>query len=268
MNNPELSQWYHHDINPIAISWGDVHIPWYWLVYVAGWFWVAWAFRATAPLMSRPADERTRAGFLLWGWIALLAGSRLAYVIIYNPVHYLSHPDQIVAMWNGGMSFHGGFIALALTGFFLARRDQISMFSLTDPVAISIPWVLALGRLANFANGELAGRIATVPWAVIFPAPFDGAPRHPSQLYEAALEGVFVGLILFSNRRKLLARTGAASLAFTAFYAAGRFLVEFTREPDPQLGLLMGLSMGQWLCVAMLIAAIIGAKNLRQDEKS
>jgi phosphatidylglycerol:prolipoprotein diacylglycerol transferase len=125
---------------------------------------------------------------------------------------------------------------------------------------------LGLGRLANFVNGELPGRISDVAWAVVFPAPFDEAPRHPSQIYEALLEGFVVGLILFFSRKKLLQKPGAMSLAFTAYYAASRFVVEFTREPDPQIGLLYGLTMGQWLCVAMILLAIGVASRLSQSQ--
>jgi phosphatidylglycerol:prolipoprotein diacylglycerol transferase len=268
METLDLSQWYHHDLNPIAIQWGTVFIPWYWLVYVAGWFWCVWVFKKTKPLMTESADDQSQSDFLLWGWIALIVGARIVYIVFYNFNYFVEHPDQIFSIWNGGMSFHGGFLAIALTALLISHKKHISVYSLTDPVAMGIPLILALGRLANFANGELPGRISTVPWAVVFPAPFDGAPRHPSQLYEAVFEGVLVGLLLFFNRRRLLAQPGATSLAFTAFYAAGRFIVEFTREPDPQIGLIWGLSMGQWLCVVMLLAAIIAAMRLRHMDQT
>ena len=261
MPQPDLSQWYHHDLDPIAFRIGEASLPWYWLVYLTGWLAVAWALDATESLMAKPADRSARSSFLLWGWLGIILGSRLFYVIVYNPSYYLEHPDQIIALWNGGMSFHGGFLGVTIAAICVARKHHLSFFSLTDPVALCIPWILALGRVANFINGELPGRVSNVPWAVVFPAPFDGAPRHPSQLYEALLEGVVVGTALFIFRKKLLSSPGAASLAFTAYYAAARFIVEFTREPDPQIGLLAGLTLGQWLCAGMIMLAIIVAKK-------
>lgn len=266
MLSPDLSPWYHHKLDPIAIRIGTAVLPWYWLVYLMGWMSAAWTLKATRPLMPHSADDHAQRDFLLWGWIGLIFGSRLMYVVAYNPEHFLNHPDQILALWNGGMSFHGGFLGLIAAAYGVARKHHISIFSLTDPVALCIPWILGLGRIANFVNGELPGRISEVPWAVVFPAPFDGAPRHPSQLYEAVLEGFLVGLILFSTRKKLLIKPGAMSLAFTAYYATARFIAEYTREPDPQLGYLSGLTMGQWLCIGMLLLALTVGSRLNQPE--
>lgn len=271
MMPPDLTNWYHHDLDPIALRLGDIVIPWYWLVYVGGWFWCAWITRKCEPNLPATVNKSELRGaqdaFLLWGWIALLLGARFFYIGFYNFDYYLARPDQVFALWNGGMSFHGGFLGVALSAWIISRSRQISIYTLTDPIALAIPWILMLGRLANFANGELPGRMSTVPWAVVFPAPFDGAPRHPSQLYEAAAEGLLVGLILFSQRSTLLKTSGCASLAFTGLYAAARFFVEFTREPDPQIGFIMGLTMGQWLCMAMMILAIAGIKRLSATTK-
>jgi phosphatidylglycerol:prolipoprotein diacylglycerol transferase len=262
-----LEQWYHHQLDPIALQVGDAALPWYWLVYLFGWFAVYGSLRYTKPFMTKPADQTAQQDFLLWGWLGIIIGSRLMYVLIYNPLHYLEHPTQVIALWNGGMSFHGGFLGIIAAAIYVSKKRDVDFFSLTDPVAFCIPWILALGRLANFVNGELPGRISTVPWAVVFPAPFDGAPRHPSQLYEAILEGIAVGSVLWLSRRKLLSRPGAMSLAFTAYYAAARFVVEFTREPDPQIGLILGLTMGQWLCLGMIVLAISVATKLRATPK-
>jgi phosphatidylglycerol:prolipoprotein diacylglycerol transferase len=135
-------------------------------------------------------------------------------------------------------------------------------------VAQAVPWILVFGRMANFANGELVGRVSTLPWAVVFPMPFDGAPRHPSQVYEALGEGLLLGVFMYWYRHQLLSRRGYASFTFTGFYAAIRFFVEFTREPDPQIGLIFGLSMGQYLCLAMMIFAIYGVKKINVPEKN
>ena len=264
-HDPDLSQWHHHNLDPIAISMGDIDLPWYWLVYVAGWFWCAWVAkrcdRGASTVHDKANLKLARDEFLLWGWVGLIFGARLAYIIIYHPAFYASHPDQLLALWNGGMSFHGGFLGVAAAALIVARRRGISIYILTDPIALAVPWILALGRLANFANGELAGRISTLPWAVVFPAPFDGAPRHPSQIYEALSEGILVGIILFVKRREWLQQPGLLSFAFTGLYAAARFFVEFTREPDAQIGLMAGLSMGQWLCLAMMTLAIAGIRH-------
>ncbi len=262
---PDLSPWYHHDFDPIAIRIGELALPWYWLVYVAGWFWCAWiAKRCDRGVILVHDKENLRLArdeFLLWGWVAMICGSRIGYILIYNLQFYREHPDQILALWNGGMSFHGGFLGVAMAALIVGRRRGLSGFFLTDPIALAVPWILALGRLANFANGELAGRVTTVPWAIVFRAPFDGAPRHPSQLYEAVSEGLIVGLILFWKRRLWLQTPGLMSFAFTGLYAAARFFVEFTRQPDPQIGLVVGLSMGQWLCLGMIAFAIYGVRR-------
>ena len=270
MSTPDLSQWYHHNLDPIALRIGDFSIPWYWLVYVFGWFWCDAISRKISMTSGNEIDqklfERARSDFFLWGWVSLIFCSRMTYVFIYNWSHYLKNPEQIFAIWNGGMSFHGGLIGVAIAAFALSRAYKISIFNLTDPIALAIPAVLFFGRLSNFANGELPGRISTVPWAVVFPSPFDGAPRHPSQIYEALAEGIFVGLILFLGRKKLLTRPGALSFGFMGLYAAARFFVEFFREPDPQLGLILGFSTGQWLCVFMMVCAIAGMAHISKSQ--
>ena len=269
---PDLSHWYRHNLDPIAFRVGTASIPWYWLVYVGGWFWCAYVLKKTSREVAGRGDENhwlnCQSDFLLWGWIALILGARLTYIVFYNPIHYFQNPNEILELWNGGMSFHGGFAGVALAAWVISRMRGISIFALTDPVALAIPWVLAFGRLANFANGELVGRISTVPWAVIFPAPFDEAPRHPSQIYEALAEGVILGLLLFYYRRQLLSRPGLASFAFTGFYSGIRFFVEFTRAPDPQIGTMFGLTMGQYLCLAMMLIAIIGVQKLTNTEEA
>lgn len=272
MNGPDLSQWYNHSLDPIAFRVGLVSIPWYWLVYVVGWFWCAYILKKTSREVAGNGDDvhlaACQSDFLLWGWIALILGSRLAYILFYNPIYYLQNPSEVLALWNGGMSFHGGFVGVAIAAWVVSRMRGVSLFALTDPVALAVPWILAFGRMANFANGELVGRISTVPWAVVFPSPFDGAPRHPSQIYEALLEGLLLGVLLFYNRHQLLSRRGYASYAFTGFYAAIRFFVEFTREPDSQLGFILGLTMGQYLCLTMMLFAIAGIKKLNLPDKN
>lgn len=277
MLEPNLAQWYHHNIDPIAFQWGEAAIPWYWLVYLLGWIWCAGIFHYTfqgtvathevtanknTPLSLSTRYHKAQNDFLLWGWIGLILGARFIYIFAYNFKYFVENPDQILALWNGGMSFHGGFLGIAVAAYLVARRNQISLLMLTDPIAAGIPWILALGRLANFANGELVGRVSTVSWAVIFPPPFDGAPRHPSQLYEAVFEGILLGLFLLAKYPMYSKRPGFLSFSFVGFYAAVRFFVEYTREPDAQLGLIAGLSMGQWLSLIMIGFAIYGFSKM------
>lgn len=273
MQPASLENWYHHNLNPFAFSINGVAIPWYWLVYVAGWFWCDYIGRKTL-LAPTTSNEQTSINakafhsFMLWGWIGMLVGARLGYIFLYNLQYYLHQPDQIFAIWNGGMSFHGGLIGVAIAALATSRQRGISIFALTDPIATAMPPVIFLGRLANFLNGELPGRLSTAPWAVVFPAPYDEAPRHPSQLYEACAEGLVVGLVLLYLKGRLTAKPGALSFAFLGLYSIARFFVEFTREPDPQLGLIHGLSMGQWLSMLALSAAIIGLSQLASSKNA
>jgi phosphatidylglycerol---prolipoprotein diacylglyceryl transferase len=258
--NSDLSRWYHHDLNPIAFTVGSWGLPWYWITYVLGWVVCAWFCyrydRKVVGFIDRTQLFAARDEFLLWGWVGLMTGARLAYIVVYNPNWYWNHPAEIPALWNGGMSFHGGFVGIILAAYVVSRRRNIDFYLLTDPVAVIIPWILIIGRVSNFLNGELPGRVTTVPWAVVFPPPFDGAPRHPSQLYEAVTEGLVVGLILLLARKKWSLRPGLLSLGFTGMYAGARFLTEFTREPDPQIGLIAGFTIGQWLCVGMMLLVV------------
>jgi phosphatidylglycerol:prolipoprotein diacylglycerol transferase len=176
-------------------------------------------------------------------------------VLFYQPAHFLAHPLEILSVWQGGMAFHGGFLGVLVAMGLFARRTGKSWLTVTDFIAPLVPLGLAAGRVGNFINGELWGRPADVPWAVVFPQ-IDALPRHPSQLYQFALEGLalFALLWLFSRKPR---PTGAVSGLFLIGYGSFRFLAEFTREPDNFLGLLaLNLSMGQWLSLPMVIAGI------------
>lgn len=254
-----LDQWYQHNLNPIAFSIGDTHVPWYWLVYVVGWFWCDYAgkkwIQSSSPRSETETLLKAFTHFMLLGWLLLILGARLGYVVFYNLSYYVENPDQILAVWNGGMSFHGGFVGLVIAAVISSKRYKQSIFSLTDPIALTVPIVLFFGRIANFINGELPGRVTTVPWAVVFPSPYNDTPRHPSTIYEALLEGLAISLILFTTRRALAAKPGHLSLAFVALYAAARFIAEFFRAPDPQIGFIYYLTLGQWLSIGMLLLA-------------
>jgi phosphatidylglycerol:prolipoprotein diacylglycerol transferase len=248
----------HPGFDPVAIAIGPLAIRWYGLMYLAafGAFWWLGTRRIDAPRAApAPVTRREFDDLLFYGILGVIVGGRLGYVLFYKPAHFLSHPLEVFALWQGGMSFHGGFLGVLLAMAWYARRSQRSWLALMDFIAPLVPLGIAAGRLGNFINGELWGRVSDVSWAMVF----RGAgplPRHPSQLYEMAAEGLllFALLWIYSSRPRPV---GAVSGLFLAGYGLGRFLCEFTREPDDFLGLLaLGMSMGQWLSAPMIIAGL------------
>ena len=189
--------------------------------------------------------------------LGLVAGARLGYVLFYqyaNLGYYLRHPIEIIAVWHGGMSFHGGFIGVVLATIFFCRVRKLPFLQVADAVIVTAPVGLFFGRMGNFINGELYGRATSVPWAMVFPSS-PGVPRHPSQLYEAGLEGVVLFVVLWTLKDRIK-RPGAMVALFLAGYGAMRFVVEFFRAPDAHIGLFLGIfSMGQFLCMGMMLAA-------------
>jgi len=250
----------HPQFDPIAISIGPLAVRWYGLMYLVGFglIWAAGRYR----IARNPGGVWKAADLddvLFYGILGTILGGRLGYVLFYKFAEYLAEPWRIFYVWEGGMSFHGGLLGVILAIAWFARGRKQDWLAATDFIAPLVPLGLAAGRLGNFINAELWGRPASVPWAVVFPN-VDGVPRHPSQLYEFALEGVVLFAVLwwFSSRPR---PRGAVSGAFLLGYGLLRFLVEFTREPDDYLGLLAGgLSMGQWLSMPMILAgtALIG----------
>jgi len=246
----------HPGFDPVALRLGPLAIHWYGLMYVLAFLQFVWLGRRhiarRRDLMLSPllVDD-----LMFWGVLGVILGGRLGYVLFYKPLDFLADPASIVAVWQGGMSFHGGFLGVLLAVAWLARRRGLRWLEVTDFIAPLVPLGLALGRIGNFINGELWGRPADVPWAMVFPLA-DAQPRHPSQLYQAGLEGVALFLLLwwFARRPRPL---GAVSALFLLGYGVARFVAEFFREPDAHLGLLgLGLSMGQWLSVPMLVAGV------------
>jgi len=264
--------WYHHNIDPFALTIGDVNVPWYWLNYVVGWFWCDFIGKRWIESLpqGRNYDRDLAAfrSFMLCGWFMMLIGARLGYITLYNPTYFAANPDQIIAIWNGGMSFHGGVAGIALAALFISRIYKISIFTMTDPIAFGVTPIICLGRIANFLNGELPGKLSQAPWAVIFPEPYNDGPRHPSQLYEAFGEGLVVGLILFFLRNKLKRHPGYMTLSFLGLYSVARFVIEFFRQPDPQIGVLNGLSLGQWLSVALFVSALAALRLKHSQNKN
>jgi phosphatidylglycerol:prolipoprotein diacylglycerol transferase len=252
-------------IDPIALQIGPVAIRWYALAYIAG---ILLGWRYAIVLCRREPNlvsPRQMDDFILWLTLGIVLGGRAGYVLFYNPLYYLQNPLQAFALWSGGMSFHGGLLGVLLAMYLFARKEKLPYFVLADVVAVCVPFGLFFGRVANFVNGELWGRVADVPWAFVFPAG-GPLPRHPSQLYEAFLEGIvlFAALWLLL-RRGARARAGLMSGTFLAGYGLARFAVEFVREPDVQLGYLaFGLTMGQYLTLPMIAFGVYLAASARK----
>lgn len=245
-------------LDPVAVSFGPIAIRWYALAYLAGFILgLRYCFYLARQNTAGPGamlyDE-----FLTWAVIGTILGGRLGYVLFYQSDYYFAHPLEMLQVWHGGMSFHGGMLGVIAAAVLYTRRAKVELFSFTDILACVAPIGLGLGRLANFVNGELFGRITDVPWAVLFPRGGD-LPRHPSQLYESFLEGLVLFTIMFflSRQPTLRARPGFLSGSFLLGYGVFRFAVEFFREPDAQLGFLYGgATMGQLLCLPMIMFGV------------
>jgi len=254
----------HPDFNPIAFSIGPLAVRWYGLMYLVG-FAAAWWLGSKrirdnrAPITRKQFDD-----LIFFAVLGVILGGRLGYVLFYKPGYYAANPLETFAIWQGGMSFHGGLIGVILAMWFHARRNGIAFLRLADFIAPLCPLGIAAGRMGNFINGELYGRVTDLPWGMVFRQAGD-APRHPSQLYQFALEGLALFVILwwFSAKPRPM---GQVSALFLMGYGVLRFIAEFGREPDAFLGYLaLGLSMGQWLCVPMIAAgAVLFAWSRRQ----
>ncbi|HEX5767623.1 MAG TPA: prolipoprotein diacylglyceryl transferase [Burkholderiales bacterium] len=243
----------HPNIDPIAFSIGPLAVRWYGLMYLAG-FAIGWWLGARR--IARGQAPITRAQFddlLFLVVLGVILGGRLGYVLFYKPGYYASHPLEIFAIWQGGMSFHGGLLGVMAAMVFAARRAGVDYVRLMDFIAPLVPPGIAAGRFGNFINAELPGRVTDLPWGMVFPGT-EGAPRHPSQLYQFALEGLALFALLwwFSSRPR---PRGQASAMFLLGYGVLRFIAEFAREPDAFIGYLaLGFTMGQWLCLGMIVA--------------
>ncbi|MGH8705679.1 MAG: prolipoprotein diacylglyceryl transferase [Burkholderiales bacterium] len=241
----------HPAIDPVAFSVGPLAVRWYGLMYLAGFFAAWWLGRRRIAQGLAPITREQLDDLLFYSVLGVILGGRLGYVLFYKPGYYLLHPLEILALWQGGMSFHGGFLGVLLAAAFFARRHGADWWRLMDFLAPLVPLGIAAGRLGNFINGELWGRVTDLPWGMVFRGA-GSLPRHPSQLYQFALEGVALYALLwwFSARPRPRAQVSAL---FLVGYGAFRFAAEFAREPDEFLGFLaLGLTMGQWLCLAMI----------------
>ena len=248
----------HPQFDPVAVSLGPIQIHWYGITYLVAFGLFLWLAtkRAQQPQFADAGwTKRDIEDLLFYGVLGVVIGGRLGYALFYKPGYYATHPLEVLMVWKGGMSFHGGLLgALAAMAVFGRMRGR-PFLQVTDLVAPAVPLGLASGRIGNFINGELWGRAADprLPWAMIFPQAGDNVPRHPSQLYQFALEGVLLFVLLWLYARRPRA-TGQVSGAFLVGYGVFRFIAEYFREPDAFLGLLaLNMSMGQWLCVPMVI---------------
>ena len=246
-------------LDPVALDLGFFTLKWYSLAYLAGiligyWYLLKLIAQPGSPMARRHADD-----MIFYATLGIILGGRLAYVVFYQPA-ILENPLDIFKLWEGGMSFHGGVIGVSLGILYLARRNGLSWLRVHDYIACCVPFGLFFGRLANFVNGELWGKASDVPWAIIFPTGGE-VPRHPSQLYEAGLEGLLLGIILWIAFWKTHARFQPGMLVglFLLGYGLSRFSVEFFREADAQLMEFAdrtGLHMGQWLTAPMILGGL------------
>ena len=270
--------WQDLGLDPVAVDLGFFQLRWYSLAYLVGiilgwWYLLKLLAQPGAPMARRHADD-----LVFYVTLGIILGGRLGYVLFYRPLHYLQNPLDIPQLWDGGMSFHGGAIGVGLGIIWMARRHQLDWLRILDYVVCCLPFGLFLGRLANFVNAELWGRETDVPWAVRFPEvqeglQFLGPPRHPSQLYEALLEGILLFIVLWYLFRRTRARwqPGRLTGAFLLVYGLSRFVIEFYREADQHLiefARITHLHMGQWLTLPMIVAgAYLVATARRRAER-
>jgi len=240
-------------IRPYIFKLGPLEVRWYGLMYLFGflssYLLVRYQVRRRGLAISRELVD----DLYFYLVVGLISGARLGYVVFYNLGEYIQTPIEILKVWHGGMSFHGGLIGTVLAGIVFSRKKGVDFWLWADMIIATAPIGLGLGRLGNFINAELYGRVTTVPWAMVFPYS-DGLPRHPSQLYEAFFEGMVLFLVLWFAKDRIR-RPGMLTSLFLVLYGCFRFFLEFFREPDPQLGFVLSfLTMGQILSLLMILA--------------
>ncbi len=262
----------YHDINPIALDLGFFSIRWYGLAYLSG-LMLGWLYIRKLISDAKywggsvPMDKNTADDLLIWITLGVVLGGRLGFVLFYEPRYFIENPLDAFKIWQGGMSFHGGLLGTAFAIFLFSRRYKVSLFSTADLVAAAVPIGIFFGRIANFINGGLYGRVSDVPWAMPFPKSLDDLPRHPSQLYEAFLEGIVVFFLLrfLIFNRLVLAKPGLIAGTFLVSYAVGRSISEVFRESEPGHFLNWGpLTAGMVYSIPM---ALFGAYFIIQATK-
>ena len=259
------------NIDPIAFTILDFPVHWYGISYAVGILLASYISQKLCRIhKNTPINEKHIDGLFSYAVLGIILGGRLGYVLFYNPAFFLANPQEILAVWNGGMSFHGGFLGVIIASILYAKKWNISLIYLTDRIAPGACLGLLLGRLANFINGELYGRASDVPWAMVFPTGGD-VPRHPSQLYEALFEGLILYFILFAIAKKTN-RQGVVSGSFLIGYGIFRFFIEYTRQPDDidhlnTMPIFQYITMGQILCLPMIFGGIYMLFRIYQKKK-
>lgn len=252
-------------INPVAFSIGPFAVHWYALAYVGGII-IGWLYACKIiQKFQLNITPRLVESFISWVILGVIIGGRLGYILLYDPIKYLSNPIKILKTYEGGMSFHGGMLGVIIASYFFCYKNKISFLLLLDILATTVPIGLFLGRIANFINGELYGRITQMPWGVVFPGS-DLQIRHPSQLYEAGLEGIMLFLILFYStvKYKTIKILGLNFSLFLIFYSISRIISEFFREPDLHIGFIFyNITMGQVLSLPMLLLGIYLIRRIK-----
>ncbi len=261
---PDMLMYPH--IDPVAVQIGPLAVHWYGITYLVafGLFLFLGTRRLHHPPFKYMTGERAWArkdveDILFLGVLGVVVGGRIGYCLFYKPGYYLSHPLEILAVWQGGMSFHGGLLGVIGSMIWFARSRKRNWLEVADFVAPCVPTGLAAGRIGNFINGELWGRFASadLPWAMVFPQSGSMLPRHPSQIYQFLMEGLLLFIILWLYARKER-KPGQVAAVFLIGYGVFRFIAEYFREPDDFLGILsLGMSMGQWLCIPMIVAGVL-----------
>lgn len=245
------------EISPVMIEIGPLALRWYGFMYAVSFYLLINIMRRQSRIGFLPLSEAMVERLFVYLVICILAGARLFYQVFYSTNSFLSNPFESIAIWHGGMSFHGGFAGILFASYLISRKAKVPWVSVLDTLGLVGPLGLGLGRLGNFINGELYGRQTNLPWAMIFPADPLHLPRHPSQLYESLLEGLVLGAFLWVLKRRVK-HHGVIAACFMLGYALFRTLVEFVREPDVQLGFVLGpFTMGQLLSLGVLIPGII-----------
>jgi len=263
---------YTHNLDPVLIDFGFIVIRWYSLAYIFGIILGWWLGKKIINHIIKKVNIKFSVkefdDLITYLIISIIIGGRLGYVIFYNLGYYLANPFDVIKVWEGGMSFHGALLGIIIVTYLFSKKKSVPTYFLLDIIACVSPIGIFLGRLANFINGELVGKVTTVSWGIIFPA-IDSLPRHPSQLYEAMLEGAVLFLILNSLIFKRSYKMGTCSYLFLIYYGIFRIISEFFRQPDPQLGYLFNLfSMGTFLSFLMIIAGLVILNVLRKKNET
>jgi phosphatidylglycerol:prolipoprotein diacylglycerol transferase len=251
------------DIKPYLFKAGSIELRWYGMMYLLGFLASYLIVRSQVKKKNIAVSGEEIENIFFFVMLGLVLGARVGYALIYNTAYYAAHPLEILAIWHGGMSFHGGLIGAVTAPWLYCRKRGLDFAALADIAIVTAPIGLGLGRIGNFINAELFGRPTDAPWGMVFPNS-DGVPRHPSQLYESFLEGAVLFVLLWFLKGRVKTRGGMVCM-FLIFYGAMRFTAEFFREPDRQMGFFMlgALTMGQMLCLAMTAAGVAAFAILR-----